>query len=247
MPSTPAALIIVLAFIVPGALYEWAYERVVGAWNITTGDRVLRFIGSAAILHVLALPWSWAIWNDYFSDGQFSGTSEFPWEFWAYAAAFVIVPSVLGHLVGQGALRGWRVVRPLVGSDPAPRAWDHLFMKGTPGWVRAKLRTGTWVAGQYVRDPNHPLDRGYAGGYPGPGDLLLLHRAEVDEQTGEWVTDDDGEVCVLEPSLLLRWADLELLEFFPSEAATADGGQGEVPEDGSKNQLEGDQHEQEGQ
>src|SRR5215208_3604555 len=50
MPSTVEALAVVLAAILPGGLYVWAFERRVGAWGVSFADRLLRFVATSALL-----------------------------------------------------------------------------------------------------------------------------------------------------------------------------------------------------
>lgn len=79
--------------------------------------------------------------------------------------AYVAVPAPAGTLVGVAVRRRRRWVWALVGRDPAPRAWDHLFADRPVGWVRLKLKSGTWLAGAFAADGDGRR-RSYAAGYP---------------------------------------------------------------------------------
>lgn len=73
-----------------------------------------------------------------------------------------------------------------------------------------KLKSGVWVGGAYA-----PSDEGtgsYAAGYPEPQDLFLAETVEVDPDSGEF-TLSDGEPIFRGTSLLIRWEEVEFLEF----------------------------------
>ena len=56
MPDTFQALGVLVLALLPGALYVWSFEQLAGAWGIKLADRLLRFIGVSAVLHVTFLP-----------------------------------------------------------------------------------------------------------------------------------------------------------------------------------------------
>jgi len=53
----------------------------------------------------------------------------------------------------------------------------------------------------------------YASGYPESGDLFLAEAVEVNPVTGEIVLDDEGHPHSLDSGLLVRWEEVEYLEF----------------------------------
>lgn len=120
------------------------------------------------------------------------------------------MPLVAGTLVGHGVREGWRFARLMSGPDPAPRAWDYLFQHNVDGWIRCRLKSGTWLAGAFA-DANGR--RSYAAGYPEPQDLYLAASVSVDPETGEFELDDDGLPLRGAGGLLLRWEAVEYLEF----------------------------------
>jgi hypothetical protein len=98
----------------------------------------------------------------------------------------------------------------LTGPDPAPRAWDYLFQYENDGWIRLRLKSGIWIGGAYADAGGR---RSYAAGYPEPQDLFLAAVAEVDPETGEFTRDQKGAVTVFDSGLLVRWDEVEYLEF----------------------------------
>lgn len=214
MPGTVEALAIALGCVVPGAIYQWAHERVVGAaWTYGLGDRLWRFLRTAAVLNVVLAPLTlWIV-------GRIGQPPELPdatdWQLYLAALGFVGIPAGLG--LAHGLLHTHGILQKLPWSESrAPTAWDHLFSRNQPGWVRAQLKyNGTWVAGRYDSPPGgHPLGRSLAGGHPFQQDILLTSRVVVDPDTGDW--DTSTEAWDAQPgALLLRWEELTQLEFTP--------------------------------
>lgn len=209
MPTSFQGLAVLVGALLPGALYLWSFERLAGRWGATLTDRLLRFVGGSAILHALFAPatyWFWSTWWPHVSAGH-----RLPWWLWAVAVGYVAVPVVCGMLVGHGTRNGWRWVGLITGPDPAPRAWDYLFQGERDGWVRLKLKSGTWIAGGYATSSSGL--RSYSAGYPEPQDLYLATTAAVDPETGEFVLDESGQAQLQDGGVLVRWDEVEYLEF----------------------------------
>jgi hypothetical protein len=208
MPGTFQAVAVVAVALLPGALYVWSFERQAGRWGIGLSDRLLRFVGGSALFHAVSAPLTYWIW-----------VNEWPavharkplglW-LWALTIAYVAAPAGLGTIVGRGVRneQAWTVW--FTGPDPAPRAWDHLFGQRADGWVRLRMRSGTWLGGAYA-DANGR--RSYAAGYPESQDLFLASAVRLDQETGEFVRDANGNVDLLEGGILVRWDEVEYLEF----------------------------------
>jgi hypothetical protein len=47
---------VISLLVLPGALYTWGIERVIGHWGVGLADRLLRFIGISACFHVALAP-----------------------------------------------------------------------------------------------------------------------------------------------------------------------------------------------
>src|SRR4051794_14719237 len=123
MPSTFQALAVVLIALLPGGLYLWAVERLVGRWGVGFSDRLLRFVGVSAFLHVLAAPLTYLVWHDYLRTGAVPNGKMLPLWLWPVAACYIVVPTLLGTAVGY-AMKNWDLPEWLVGSTRAPTAWD---------------------------------------------------------------------------------------------------------------------------
>jgi hypothetical protein len=106
------------------------------------------------------------------------------------------VPAILGTVLGglyatRDTREGWqrvrrwlaaeremKVLRLLVGSDLAPRAWDDLFSGRPSCYLRIRTTGDQWLAGRFAGES-------YAGGYPNEPDVLLEEAFGVDDETGE--------------------------------------------------------------
>jgi uncharacterized protein DUF6338 len=211
MPETFQALAVLVLALLPGALYVWAFERQVGAWGIRLSDRVLRFVGFSAFLHAVFAPLTYRLWIAFVRTGRLSD-GDAPVALWLAVLVFVALPTGIGSAVGRGTRTGASWARWFTGPDPAPRAWDKLFGARPDGWIRLRLKSGAWLAGAFGE--NEDGVRSYAAGYPEDPDLFLVDAVELDPRTGEFLLDDDGMPLSTGSSILVRWAEVEYLDFF---------------------------------
>lgn len=210
MIGTFEALGVVALALLPGALYTWAFERLVGAWGVGLSDRLLRFVGVSAIFHAVFLPVSYWVWTTYMMSRRIGSGTASP-GLWALALLYVAIPIAAGTAVGSGTRSGSSWAKLFTGPEPAPRAWDHLFGSRPDGWIRLHLKTGTWIGGAFAQ--TEAGVRPYAAGYPESQDLYLSPAVLVDPDTGEFVLAEDGEVVALDSGILIRWEEVEYLEF----------------------------------
>lgn len=213
-------LAIVFVAILPGALYTWAFEREIGRWGIGLTDRLLRFVGvSALFLAALTYPAHY-VWRTYLHvrtvEGHFTnpvveGQDLPPW-LYSLPLLYAVIPIALGSVAAAAVRRKWRIARPLVGADPAPRAWDFLFSEHPHGVVRLRLKDERgWVGGLF-------RDDSYAAGYPEePQDIYLEETYEM-RTSGEFAADRQGNLVGLGSGVLVKWDDILHLEFFPDPA-----------------------------
>lgn len=194
LPTSMVALAIVVAAVLPGAIYTWAFEREAGSYGVTLADRTLRFLAASAAMHLLLA------WPEYFVFrvgiqghsrilvGQFA-------LLWLGLLLLSALPAVVGTILGGlyatrtartswPRLRRWltagrerRLLRILLGRDPAPRAWDDLFSERPHCYLRVRTTGDRWLAGKFAGGS-------YAAGYPNDPDLLLEEAVEVNQETG---------------------------------------------------------------
>lgn len=199
-PSNLLGLTILIAAVLPGAAYTWAYERQASAYGITATDRIFRFIAISLLFH-LVLGWGeYALYRHAFEGGGFYA-GQFA-AAWGAAALAVVIPALVGTVLGglyatRSDRAGWTWIRSrltaereqqllsaILGPTPAPRAWDNLFSDRPTMYVR--LQTvgdgsglgGEVLAGLFAADS-------YAGKFPHAADLYL-------EQA--WSVNADGSL-----------------------------------------------------
>ncbi|MDE0437989.1 MAG: DUF6338 family protein [bacterium] len=208
--------VLVLIGLLPGALFVWTFERWAGRFGIGLRDRALRFIGvSAVILSIVAGPLYWVYMNYW---DAFINRQVLPWWFWGFPILYTVVPVAAGSALGFGWKKNWVWARVLIGRDRAPRAWDHLFQDCPVGGIRLKMKSGTWLGGVYAEASDG--GRPFASGYPEPQELYLPRVVALNPSTGGMLTDDNDEPLVLDMGILVRWDEIEFLEFIkPSEDA----------------------------
>jgi len=188
----------------------WSFERIVGAWGVGLSDRILRFVGFSVILHALSAPLGYWRWLRVVRSGRLRA-ADVPFLVWLVPLAYVASPVLSGTAVAWGTLRGRFWAAFFTGPAPAPRAWDELFNTHPYGWIRLRLKAGSWVGGGYVVREDGA--RSYAAGYPHPQDLYLAEAVEVDPDTGEFLLDDCGDPVTRGHGMLVRWDEVEYLEF----------------------------------
>ena len=211
MPNTFQALAVLLIALLPGALYIWGFEQVVGNWGISLTDRLVRFVGVSAIIQVVWAPVMASVWRELFVSGDVA-RGELPLWAWPVAIVYVALPLILGTWVGRGTRHRARWSRMFTGPSPAPRAWDHLFASQPDGWIRLRLKEGTWLGGAYSQPEGDELGS-YAAGYPDPQDLYLWRLAEVDPESGAFQFDETGQIRMTSGGILIRWDEVQYLEF----------------------------------
>jgi Family of unknown function (DUF6338) len=196
--------------LVPGALYVWGFERVVGNWGVRLSDRLLRFVGVSVVFHALFAPLTYWIWANYVVRGDVAAGRPLPLALWLAVLGYVAIPTAAGAWIGIATRSEKEWAELFTGPDPAPRAWDHLFSMNPQGWMRLRLKSGTWIGGAFATTEDGRTS--YAAGYPEPQDLYLARAAEVDPDTGEFRFVGDAPV-VRDSGLLVRWSEVEYLEF----------------------------------
>lgn len=210
MPETFQGIAVLALALLPGALYVWTFERLVGAWGIGLSDRLFRFVGVSSLFHAVLLPLTFRLWDAYVRTGRLAA-GDVPLALWLAPLAYVGMPIAVGTIVGRGTLHRSDWARTFTGPAPAPRAWDNLFFGDTEGWIRLRLKSGAWLGGGYAESETGM--RSYAAVYPEDPDLLLAEAVETDPDTGEFLFDDDGEPILRGSALLVRWEEVEYLEF----------------------------------
>jgi Family of unknown function (DUF6338) len=221
LPDTFQAVAVLVLAVLPGALYVWAFERVVGPWGIGLTDRILRFTGISVVVHALLAPITYRWYRLYVVSGDLAAGRPLPRTVWLALLAYVFVPIIVGYAIGQGTKRNVSWVSVIVGEQPAPRAWDELFLQGGSGYVRVKLKgagdkEGEWVAGWFgSAEIEGQSRRSRVARYPETQDLYLVQTLACDERSGEIVVRD-GDVVVFNVGLLVRWEEVEYLYFEPA-------------------------------
>lgn len=185
MPESFQALLVIVVALLPGALYTWSFEQVVGAWGAGLSDRVLRFIGVTAILQALAAPaivWSW---RTFILSGRLR-EGDLPIGLWLLPLLYVAVPIALGTLVGTATLEKRSWAKLFTGRSPAPRAWDHLFGSRPDGWIRLKLKSGEvrWRLHDRRRRPRSVRRRLPGRARPVPGRGIRCRSGHGSVRTG---------------------------------------------------------------
>lgn len=221
MPSSLAALGVLILAVLPGLLYVWGFEREAGRWSIGPSDRVLRFLAvSCLFLAVFSLPLVHFLAAVEEVRREQPTLSEALLRLPGWVAGlpllYVATPLAAGTLAGVSVRRRraggvWAMTsRILAGPEPAPTAWDELLLPRPSGLIRLRLTDGRWVGGLFA-------GQSYASGSTDrPQDLLLEVAVEVGED-GSFALDREGRPVPVGSALLLMRDTVQHLEFFDRE------------------------------
>ena len=220
MPTTVEGLLLALLFVAPGLLFELGLERRLPYWRTPVADRVLRFFATSLLLHLLAAWPTYRLWHAYFSSANtLRAHRNLPWPLWVAAAAYLLVPFVLGYILGGLVRKGARLTSLVIGMDPAPKAWDAVFgPRDRAGYVRVRFTSGTWMGGIWGSDLG-PNGSAFASSFPATEDFYLPISVLVNASTGELVLDDQGQAQTRYWGLLIERSKIDVLEFqaFPPQ------------------------------
>lgn len=178
-------IVVVVLFFVPGSVYLWTYERLVGRLTLTGTERLLRAVTMSAVVYAFFSAWLARL--------VALGIEENLNVQEGIAAAFVLVlaaPFALGVVVAQVRRRelsirwlGW-----LTSIHPAPSAWDFAFEGTSRAFLRIKLRDGTMIGGAYGK-------RSFASSYPEPPSVFIEQAWRLGER-GEFMEPMEGNLGI---------------------------------------------------
>ena len=210
MTTTLQSLIIIWLAILPGALFIWAFEQSTGKWATGIRYSFLPSIGYSAVFHLFFLPLTYYLWSSY-KDPFMTGNYISFWV-WILVFPYVILPIIIGLLVGWAirneesiTTKWYRWIRILIGRSPVPRAWDFLFGRyPLSGWVHLRMKSGESLVGFYGQGS-------YVASYPETQDIYFSHTHAFNADSGEFEESNESR------GLLVRWDEVEYLEFIPRE------------------------------
>lgn len=201
-PSTLIQLTLLVAFVLPGVVYQFLREWWLGPrpGERDLGERVLRALTASVALNAVYLAFAgpplarWLL-------GAGAGS---PTELWVsrlrhigllVLVLVVIVPALAALLVTLPARR-----RQHAKYSSTPTAWDFAFSRRSSCFVRALLKDGEWAGGWYG-------SKSYASSFPQPAELFLESAWSLDA-TGRFLgrAQQTG-------GLLLAASNIHMLEF----------------------------------
>ena len=214
MTSGAIAVTLLAAALLPGAFFQWGYERNAGRFGIGLKDRLLRTTGISAIF--LAL-FAWPIHRLYANYWpQTASGDHLPSATYFVPVVYLAIPLFSGWLWGLTLGKDWDWAKRVAGRKRFPTAWDYTFSDRKSGWIRCKLKSGEWVGGQYgsMGSSDHTT---YASGYPEPHELYLYPIVLMDQKSGFFKVTETGEALFGVGGLLLRWEEIDMLNFIAND------------------------------
>lgn len=209
VPSTVVGLLVLLVVVIPGLAYTLAFERQVGNFGVSFADRTFRFIAGSVVYHLLFAWPEYGVYRAVADAGRPLPAGAFAL-LWTMTVVEVAVPWVVGSTLGKWhrdrAILGPRralLHRLAVGSEIAPRAWDHFFADRPATYLRVHLTDGRMIAGAFA-------DGSYAGGFPNDADLLIESAWRFDPET-KLLTEPVGHAVYVPAS------QIALVEIVPTQ------------------------------
>lgn len=162
-PTSVPALLILIAFVIPGAVYGLVFERTAGPLRSNEmGLRILRAITVSTIFHAVYLiigaryiVKKYEVLATAFDKNTRSGydtvASSLQTYGWLIALYLLVFPAIIGLLVAL--LARTEAVHSLATEIlyvPPPSAWDAMFANQEHAWVRVQKEDGTWLGGKWI-------------------------------------------------------------------------------------------------
>lgn len=199
LPSTVQGLAILLLTALPGLVYLAVRERLLGPRppEQELANRLLRAVAVSVALDSLYMiavgPQLVRLLTG--GAGSFAGIARQPRQAGIAALVLIIAVPAAVALVEAGFLRRHRKAR----YDETPTAWDALFLRRGSCFIRARLKSGTWVGGWYGSSSN-------ASAHPQPADLYLESQRHMnpDGTFGQKIRGTGG--------VYVKASDIEVLE-----------------------------------
>ncbi|ORW07207.1 DUF6338 family protein [Mycobacterium kyorinense] len=221
MVTTFQALLVAIIAVLPGAVYTLARESHGASWAWRKTDAatlIFRFLATSAAFQALLAPATYYAYRHVVLTGA-TAPDELPWTWWAAIAAYITIPYLVGVWMEDSRdwkpssrrVIGWpknavkRTLAFISGTDPEPRAWDRLFSTDRTGYITLKLKGGEWKAGIWYRPA-------YASAYGEDQELYIAEQIVVSAE-GAVAYDDNGDPAYLGVGLLIRWSEIEYVEF----------------------------------
>jgi hypothetical protein len=184
-------------------------ESRLGSFKAGLADRSTRLLAASAVFMALFSGPLYLLYHHYVASRRLQTGTADAWYVELIALGFLAIPFFCALLVALGVRKHWPLFTMFWSETSAPRAWDHAW-NGRRAIVRFRLKSGTWLAGTFTGDEQ---PSSYASGYPEEGDLYFSQQVAVDATNGSFVQDQYQQPVVIEAGLLVRWAEIEYLEF----------------------------------
>jgi hypothetical protein len=202
-----------IILLMPGYLLSSAYSRNRRGPAPSEREFIASTAAGAIFVHLLALPWTVRLVEQIVKDGPAGHAIEIG--LWA-AVVLVIGPTVLGAglaMLAEVQSPAWlKTVLVRLGLSSVvrvPQAWDWVFSRGFPAYVRVHLSDGRTVYGLYSA-------RSFASSDSGGRDLYLQQ---------QW-TEEHGWFAEPYPQSMGVWLSgdsIVSIEFFDGRPAEPEG------------------------
>jgi hypothetical protein len=205
MPSSTAAVLVIVAFVMPGFIASRVVSFTLPGTEPTQGRLLLTAI-TLSCLNYAVLSWLLVFaWLDKWYENPLAlAVLSFFVLFGAPVLIGLAIPQIVESKRGRKVRERFRLMHPI------PKAWDYFFRLGTPCWVVATMKDGHVLAGWYGVNS-------FASSFPAEEDLYLEKTCNL---------SPEGRILQVKEfshGAIIRMEHVQLLEMYESSTSAPSG------------------------
>jgi Family of unknown function (DUF6338) len=202
MPSSTAAVLIIVAFVMPGFIASRIVSFTLPGMEPSDGRLVLTSITLSCLNYAVLSPLLVSAWlGKWYENSLAIATLAFCVLFVSPVLTGLAIPQIVESEWGKRTRERFQMMHPV------PKAWDYFFRLGTPCWVVATMKDGHVLAGWYGMNS-------FASSFPAQEDLYLEKTCNL---------SPEGRILQVRESsqgAIIRMEEVRMLEMFESPSST---------------------------
>jgi hypothetical protein len=203
MPSSTAAVLIIVAFVMPGFIASRIVSFTLPGTEPSDGRLVLTSITLSCLNYAVLSPLLVSAWLDKWYENSLAiATLAFCVLFVSPVLMGLLIPQIVESEWGKGIRERFQMMHPV------PKAWDYFFRLRQTCWVVATMKDGHVLAGWYGTNS-------FASSFPAEEDLYLEKTCNLSPE-GRIL-----QVRELSQGAIIRMEEVRMLEMFESPSSAS--------------------------